>query len=144
MQVNGSTTAAEDTLQTFQEVQLEAADDEDEDGPEAATAAAAVVAPSSSSSATLDVPEASLDNGGGGGSERGERVKGEISMLSSPLQVRTRGKCSSCHHKVELLSDLLKDQPIVGVHRKVGDLKWGSCFCHLILQQNATSYCFRI
>ena len=92
MQVNGSTTAAEDTLQTFQEVQLEAADDEDEDGPEAATAAAAVVAPSSSSSATLDVPEASLDNGAGagGGSERGERVKGEISMLSSPLQVRTR------------------------------------------------------
>ena len=86
MQINGSTTAAEDTLQTFQEVQLEAAEDEDEDGAEAATAAA------SSSSATLDVPEASLDNGagGGGGSERGERVKGEISMLSSPLQVRTR------------------------------------------------------
>ena len=83
--MNGSTTAAEDTLQTFQEVQLEAAEDEDEDGAEAATAAGA-----SSSSATLDVPEASLDNGGGnGGSERGERVKGEISMLSSPLQVRT-------------------------------------------------------
>ena len=82
--MNGSTTAAEDTLQTFQEVQLEAAEDEDEDGAEAATAAAA------SSSATLDVPEASLDNGSGGGSERGERVKGEISMLSSPLQVITR------------------------------------------------------
>ena len=81
MQMNGSTTAAEDTLQTFQEVQLEAAEDEDEDGAEAATAAAA------SSSATLDVPEASLDNGS---SERGERVKGEISMLSSPLQVITR------------------------------------------------------
>ena len=81
MQMNGSTTAAEDTLQTFQEVQLEAAEDEDEDGAEAAAA--------SSSSATLDVPEASLDNGSGGsgGSERGERVKGEISMLSSPLQV---------------------------------------------------------
>ena len=86
LQINGSTTAAEDTLQTFQEVQLEAAEDEDEDGAEAAETAAAA----SSSSATLDVPEASLDNGGGnGGSERGERVKGEISMLSSPLQVLT-------------------------------------------------------
>ena len=75
MQMNGSTsTAAEDTLQTFQEVQLEAAEDED-DNIEAA------VTPSS---ATLDVPSEPLDNGG---SERGERVKGEISMLSSPLQV---------------------------------------------------------
>ena len=75
LQINGST-AAEDTLQTFQEVQLEAAEDENEENDEAA-----VVSPS----ATLDVPEANLDNGG---SERGERVKGEISMLSSPLQVR--------------------------------------------------------
>ena len=85
MQINGST-AAEDTLQTFQEVQLEAAEDEEESEDKSE---AAVVAPSS---ATLDVPEASLDNGAGagGGSERGERVKGEISMLSSPLQVRTR------------------------------------------------------
>ena len=74
--MNGST-AAEDTLQTFQEVQLEAA--EDESGGDAA-----MVDPSS---ATLDVPEANLDNGG---SERGERVKGEISMLSSPLQVRVK------------------------------------------------------
>ena len=83
MQINGST-AAEDTLQTFQEVQLEAAEDEEESEDKSE---AAVVAPSS---ATLDVPEVNLDNGGGGGSERGERVKGEISMLSSPLQVRTR------------------------------------------------------
>ena len=84
MQINGST-AAEDTLQTFQEVQLEAAEDEEESEDKSE---AAVVAPSS---ATLDVPEVNLDNGGGGGgSERGERVKGEISMLSSPLQVRTK------------------------------------------------------
>ena len=77
--MNGST-AAEDTLQTFQEVQLEAAEDDNEENDEAA-----VVSPSSAS-ATLDVPDANPENGG---SERGERVKGEISMLSSPLQVQS-------------------------------------------------------
>ena len=96
MQINGST-AAEDTLQTFQEVQLEAAEDENEDD----NGEAAVVAPSSSTSATLDVPEVAAPTNGG--SERGERVKGEISMLSSPLQVFIGGD-RICH--VHLIASL--------------------------------------
>ena len=65
-QVNGSSSAADDTLQTFHEVHLEAA------------SSAPKSAPAATSIANENVAAIAVDDDGG----RGERVKEEISMLS--------------------------------------------------------------